>query len=71
VKKTDVMTSVNRIIFAAKNWNDIETLNMKNAALLNRVIFRIEETNKNLNTREYFQDRVKELINQQKPCCNG
>jgi len=70
VKKTDVMTSVNRIIFAAKNWNDIETLNMKNDALLNRIIFRIENSD-NLKTRKDFQHRVKELIKQQKPCCNG
>lgn len=70
VNKTDVMTSVNRIIFAAKNWNDIETLNMKNDALLNRIIFQIENSGK-LTTRKEFQYSVKELIKKYKPCCNG
>lgn len=70
MKKTDVMTSVNRIIFAAKNWDDIETLNMKNDTLLNRIIFRIEDSY-NFKTCKEFQNGVKELIIQLKTCCNG
>jgi hypothetical protein len=70
VKKTDVMTSVNRIVFAAKNWDDIETLSVNNDVLLNRIIFQIEDSDK-LTTRKDFQDRVKELITQLNPCCNG
>jgi hypothetical protein len=70
VKKTDVMTSVNRINFAAKNWNEIKTLSSENASFLKRISFHIEDSS-NLKTREDFEQRVKELIKQKNPPCNG
>lgn len=70
VKQTDVMTSVNRIHFAAKNWNEIKALSAKNVSLLKRISFQIEDTS-NLKIREDFERRTKELIKQKNPCCNG
>lgn len=44
VKKKNVMTSVNRINFAAKNWNEIKGLSPKNETLLNRIHFQIQDS---------------------------
>jgi hypothetical protein len=70
VKKKDVMTSVNRIKFAAKNWNEIKGLSPKNETLLNRIHFQIQDST-GLSIKKDIQDRVKELIKQINPCCNG
>ena len=70
IKKKDVMTSVNRINFAAKNWNEIKAISSNNETLLNRIHFQIEDSN-GLSIKKDFQDRVKELIEQRKPFCNG
>jgi len=70
VKKKDVMTSVNRIVFATKNWNEIKGLSSKNETLLNRIHFQIQDST-GLSIKKDFQDRVKELIKQQNPRCNG
>jgi hypothetical protein len=70
IRNTDVMTTSNRIIFASKYWNEIEKLNSKNDTFLNRIIFQIEDSSK-LKVKRDFQNRVKELIEQYKPCCNG
>lgn len=70
VKKKDVMTSVNRIVFATKNWNEIKGLSSKNETLLNRIHFQIQDST-GLSIKKDFQDRVKELIKQQNPPCNG
>ena len=69
-KKKDVMTSVNRIVFATKNWNEIKGLSSKNETLLNRIHFQIQDST-GLSIKKDFQDRVKELIKQQNPKCNG
>ena len=70
IKKKDVMTSVNRINFAAKNWNEIKGLCTKNETLLNQIHFQIQDST-GLSIKKDFQERVKELIEQHKPCCNG
>ena len=70
IKKKDVMTSVNRINFAAKNWNEIKGLCAKNETLLNQIHFQIQDLT-GLSIKKDFQERVKELIEQHKPCCNG
>ena len=70
IKKKDVMTSVNRINFAAKNWNEIKAISSNNETLLKRIYFQIEDSN-GLSIKKDFQDRVKELIEQRKPFCNG
>ena len=70
IRNTDVMTTSNRIIFASKYWNEIEKLNSKNDTFLNRITFQIEDSSK-LKVKRDFQNRVKELIEQYKPCCNG
>ena len=70
VKKKDVMTSVNRLVFATKNWNEIKGLSSKNETLLNRIHFQIQDST-GLSIKKDFQERVKELIEQHKPCCNG
>ena len=64
------MTTSNRIIFASKYWNEIEKLNSKNDTFLNRITFQIEDSS-TLKIKKDFQDRVKELIEQHNPCCNG
>ncbi len=69
-KKKDVMTSVNRIVFATKNWNEIKGLSSKNETLLNRIHFQIQDST-GQSIKKDFQDRVKELIKQQNPKCNG
>jgi hypothetical protein len=63
------MTSVNRITFATKHWREIEKLDSKNDSLLNRFYFQIEFREKNT-TKKEIQERVKDLIEQKKPCCN-
>lgn len=68
--KTDVMTSSNRIICASKYWEEIKKLDSKNGTLLNRIFFRIEDSS-SLKVKKDFQNRVKELIELHKPCCNG
>lgn len=68
--KTDVMTSSNRIICASKYWEEIKKLDSKNGNLLNRIFFRIEDSS-SLKVKKDFQNRVKELIELHKPCCNG
>lgn len=70
IRKTDVMASLNRIIFASKYWNEIEKLNSKNDTFLNRITFQIEDSSK-LKVKKDFQDRAKELIKQKKTFCNG
>jgi hypothetical protein len=70
VKKTDVMTSANRINFAAKNWDEIKVLSSLNDSLLQRILFQIEDTTR-LSTKKDFENRVKELIDKYKTCCNG
>jgi hypothetical protein len=70
IQKTDVMTSLNRIIFASKYWNEIEKLNSKNDTFLNRISFQIEDSS-GLSSRKDFEHKAKELIKQRKPCCNG
>jgi hypothetical protein len=70
VKKKDVMTSVNRINFAAKNWNEIKGLSSKNETLLNRIHFQIQDST-GLSIKKDLQERVKELIVLHKPRCNG
>ena len=69
-KKKDVMTSVNRINFAAKNWNEIKAISSNNDSLLKRISFQIEVSSKSI-PKQDLQDRVKELIKQINPCCNG
>ena len=69
-KKTDVMTSKNRLIFANKHWNEIKLLDAKNELFLKRISFQIEDSS-GLNSRKDFEYKVKELIKQIKPCCNG
>lgn len=70
IRKTDVMTSSNRIICASKYWEEIKKLDSKNGTLLNRIFFRIEDSS-SLKVKKDFQNRVKELIELHKPCCNG
>ncbi len=70
IKKKDVMTSVNRINFAAKNWNEIKAISSNNDSLLKRISFQIEVSSKSI-PKQDLQDRVKELIKQINPCCNG
>jgi hypothetical protein len=70
IAKKDVMTSVNRIAFATKHWKEIEKLDSKNDSLLNRFYFQIEFRDKNT-TKKEIQERVKDLIEQKKPSCNG
>lgn len=70
IRKTDVMTSSNRINFAVKYWNEIEKLNPKDDTFLKRITFQIEDTS-GLKSRKDFKYKVKELIKQRKPCCNG
>jgi len=70
IQKTDVMTSLNRIIFASKYWNEVEKLNSKNDTFLNRIYFQIEDSS-GLNSRKEFEYKAKELIKQRKPFCNG
>ena len=70
IKKKDVMTSVNRINFAAKNWNEIKAISSNNDSLLKRISFQIEVSSKSI-PKQDLQDRVKELIELHKPRCNG
>ena len=70
IRKTDVMTSSNRILCASKYWEEIKKLDSKNDAFLKRISFQIEDSS-TLNTKKDFQDRVKELIELHKPSCNG
>jgi hypothetical protein len=70
VKKKDVMTSVNRIVFATKNWNEIKAISSKNDSLLKRISFQIEVSSKSIQKQD-LQERVKELIVLHKPRCNG
>ena len=70
IRKTDVMTSSNRIIYASKHWGEIKKIDSKNDTFLNRISFQIEDSS-NLKEKKDFQDRVKELIEQHNPCCNG
>jgi hypothetical protein len=70
IKKIDVMTSVNRINFAAKNWNEIKAISSKNDSLLKRISFQIEVSSKSIQKQD-LQERVKELIVLHKPRCNG
>jgi hypothetical protein len=70
IKKKDVMTSVNRINFAAKNWNEIKAISSKNDSLLKRISFQIEVSSKSIQKQD-LQERVKELIVLHKPRCNG
>jgi hypothetical protein len=70
IKKKDVMTSVNRINFAAKNWNEIKAISSNNDSLLKRISFQIEVSSKSI-PKQDLQERVKELIVLHKPRCNG
>lgn len=70
IRKTEVMTSSNRINFANKYWNEIEKLNSKNDTFLKRITFQIEDCS-GLNSRKDFEYKIKELLKQRKPCCNG
>jgi hypothetical protein len=70
VKKKDVMTSVNRINFAAKNWNEIKAISSNNDSLLKRISFQIKVSSKSIPKKD-LQVKAKELIKNRKPCCNG
>jgi hypothetical protein len=70
VKKKDVMTSVNRIVFATKNWNEIKAISSKNDSLLKRISFQIEVSSKSIQKQD-LQVKAKELIKHRKPRCNG
>jgi hypothetical protein len=70
IRKTDVMTSSNRIICASKHWGEIKKIDSKNDTFLTRISFQIEDSS-GLNSRKDFEHKAKELIKQRKPCCNG
>jgi hypothetical protein len=70
VRNTDVMTSSNRIICSSKYWEELKKLDSKNDTFLKRISFQIEDSSV-LKTKNDFQNRVKELIELHKPCCNG
>jgi len=70
IKKKDVMTSVNRIKFTAKNWNEIKAISSNNDSLLKRISFQIEVSSKSIPKKD-LQVKAKELIKNRKPCCNG
>jgi hypothetical protein len=70
VKKTDVMTSVNRLLFANTYWDEIKFLDSKNQLFLKRISFQIEDSC-DLSSRKDFKHKTKELIKQMKPRCNG
>ena len=70
IRKTDVMSSSNRILCASKYWEEIKKIDSKNDTFLKRISFQIEDSS-TLKIKKDFQDRVKELIEQHNPCCNG
>ena len=70
IRKTDTMTSSNRIDFATKYWDEIIHMNEKNDNFLKRFTFRIEDS-KDLNKKEDIKRRVKALIEKNTPICNG
>lgn len=70
IRKTDVMTTSNRILCVSKYWEEIKKIDSKNDTFLNRISFQIEDSS-GLNSRKDFEHKAKELIKQRKPCCNG
>ena len=69
-RKTDVMTSSNRIIFASKYWEEIKKLDSNNDTYLKRISFQIEVSSKSIPKKD-LQVKAKELIKHRKPSCNG